>query len=313
MKPNPVWDSARRLGGLRRFAIAITALNLVGHTMLGFEQAWIVPFIALGVTYGVELVTEALDAWASGRRARFLGGWSSLVTFLLPAHISGLAVGMLIYTAGHYWVVAFAAAVAMASKTLLRAPLGLDEPGRPAVRRHFMNPSNAGISATLLLFPWVSPAPPYQFVSNVSGGWDWGLPVVVFVTGSILNTRFTGRLPLAAAWAVGFVVQAWLRSSFNGTPLGAALAPMTGLAFVLYSFYMVTDPATTPERPASQVVFGTGVAAVYGLLVQSHQVFGIYYALSAVSLIRGGWLYYAAWTVVPAQSLGRPVVVTERT
>ena len=31
-----------RLAALRRFAIAITILNVLGHTVLGFEQAWIV-------------------------------------------------------------------------------------------------------------------------------------------------------------------------------------------------------------------------------------------------------------------------------
>ena len=303
----PAWTPDRRLGGLRRFAIAITVLNLLGHTILGFEQAWIVPFIALAVTYGMDLTIESLEAWASRRRPRFLGGWSALVTFLLPAHISGLAVGMLLYTAEHFWVVAFAAAFAMASKALFRAPIGVADPGRPRPTRHFLNPSNAGITVSLLLFPWISPAPPYQFVANVSGAWDVGLPVLVFVTGSILNTKFTGRLPLAIAWAVGFVAQACVRSMLHGTPLTAALAPMTGLGFVLYSFYMVTDPATTPERPLCQVAFGAGVAVLYGLIVLSHQVFGIYYALTAVSLIRGAWLHYAAWSTSPATGAIRRV------
>ncbi|HBL25338.1 MAG TPA: enediyne biosynthesis protein UnbU, partial [Acidobacteria bacterium] len=32
-----------RLTALRRFAIAITTLNVLGHTVLGFEQAWATP------------------------------------------------------------------------------------------------------------------------------------------------------------------------------------------------------------------------------------------------------------------------------
>jgi hypothetical protein len=306
---SPRWTPDRRLGGLRRFAIAISVLNLFGHTVLGFEQAWVVPFVALAVTYGMDLTIESLEAWAAGRRPRFAGGWSALVTFLLPAHISGLAVGMLLYTAGHFWVVAFAAAFAMASKAMLRAPVGVAESGRPRPSRHFMNPSNVAVSATLLLFPWVSPAPPYQFVANVTGAWDFGLPLLVFVTGSLLNTRFTGRMPLVIAWALGFVAQALVRSSLNGTPLAASLAPMTGLGFVLYSFYMVTDPATTPERPLCQVAFGAGVAALYGLTVQSHHVFGIYYALSMASMVRGAWLHYAAWSTAPAAGAMRPAPV----
>jgi hypothetical protein len=36
------------------------------------------------------------------------------------------------------------------------------------------------------------------------------------------------------------------------------------------------------------------VAAVYGLIVQSHHVFGIFYSLTLVGLGRGGWLAYCA-------------------
>jgi hypothetical protein len=49
---------------------------------------------------------------------------------------------------------------------------------------------------------------------------------------------------------------------------------------------MVTDPATTPERPRSQVVFGLTVAGTYGLLMAFHVVFGLFFALSLASLAR---------------------------
>jgi hypothetical protein len=62
---------------------------------------------------------------------------------------------------------------------------------------------------------------------------------------------------------------------------------MTGLAFLLYTFYMVTDPATTPSSPRGQVAFGLSVAAVYGLLMVSHVVFGLFFALTIVCSVRG--------------------------
>ena len=37
---------------------------------------------------------------------------------------------------------------------------------------------------------------------------------------------------------------------------------MTGMAFLLFTFYMVTDPATTPRAPLPQFAFGVAVAAV---------------------------------------------------
>ena len=34
------WYSEKRLGGLSRFAFAITVLNILGHAFLGFEQSF---------------------------------------------------------------------------------------------------------------------------------------------------------------------------------------------------------------------------------------------------------------------------------
>jgi hypothetical protein len=69
--------------------------------------------------------------------------------------------------------------------------------------------------------------------------------------------------------------------------LAAALLPMTGLAFLLFTFYMVTDPGTTPVRVRSQVAFGAGVAVAYGVLTALHVVFGLFFALVIVSSVRG--------------------------
>jgi len=289
------WTRDRRLGGLRRFAVAITVLNVLGHTVLGFEQPWIVPFLVLATAYGLELAIEALDAWSSARRPRFLGGVGPFVDFLLPAHISALAVGMLVYANERLWVVVFAAAVAVASKALIRVRMGPVMANGVPVTRHVFNPSNFAIAVVLFLFPWVGGAPPYQFVTNVTGGWDVMLPLLVFTTGSLVNTKFTGRMPLVGAWVGGFVAQALVRAAVNGTPWEAGLAPMTGLAFVLYTFYMITDPGTTPEAPRAQVAFGISVAAVYAAMVQLHLVFGFYYALTIVCGARGMWLASRAW------------------
>src|ERR1051325_8173403 len=91
------WVEANRLGGLRRFAIAISVLYILGHTGLGFEQPWITPFFSLAASYCTEILLKAVDARQTGRRPRFLGRAPQVIDFLLSAHISGLAVGMLLY------------------------------------------------------------------------------------------------------------------------------------------------------------------------------------------------------------------------
>ncbi len=285
---NDKWGDAKRLGGLRRFAIAITILNILGHTVLGFEQSWAQPLVALSTAYALELLLEVVGAWGERRRPHFAGGPRRLVDFLLPAHISALAVGMLLYANDRLWVVAFATAVAIGSKVLLRTPVGRGT-------RHFYNPSNFGITITLLLFSWVGIAPPYHFTENLDRVGDWLLPAVIVCTGTFLNARFTQRLPLIAGWLGGFGMQALVRSYLFDTPLAAALLPMTGLAFLLYTFYMVTDPATTPSGRRGQVAFGLGVAASYGLLMVVHVVFGLFFALTLVCTARGVGLYVLSW------------------
>ena len=280
---------ADRLGGLRRFAIAITVLNILGHTFFGFEQSFAQPLVALAAAYSTELLLEFIDARFNRRTPRFLGGGvRKFVEFLLSAHITGLACAMLLYANERLGPVVFASVVAICSKCVLRAPA---ERGT----RHFLNPSNFGITVTLLVFAWVSVAPPYQFTENMTGFGDWVLPAVIVCTGTFLNARFTRRLPLIAAWLGGFVAQAALRSLFLDTPFGGGLIPMTGVAFILYTFYMVTDPATTPTRKRDQIIFGVSVAGVYGLLMVTHVVFGLFFSLTIVCTVRGLGMFAMHW------------------
>jgi hypothetical protein len=58
---------------------------------------------------------------------------------------------------------------------------------------------------------------------------------------------------------------------------------------------MVTDPATSPARTRAQILFGAGVAAVYGFLVVCHVVFGLFFALTIVCALRGVRLYADAF------------------
>jgi Na+-translocating ferredoxin:NAD+ oxidoreductase RnfD subunit len=289
MSANEMSNRVDRLGGLRRFAVAITVLNVLGHTFFGFEQSWAHPLVAVASAYSAELLLEFIDARCNRRTLRFLGGGPrKFVDFLLSAHITGLACAMLLYSNERFGPVVFASVVAICSKCLLRVPAGNGT-------RHFFNPSNFGITITLLAFSWVSVAPPYQFTEHMTGFGDWILPAVIVCTGTFLNARFTHRLPLIAAWLSGFVAQGALRSFFFNTPFEAALVPMTGVAFILYTFYMVTDPATTPQRRRDQIVFGFSVAAVYGVLMVGHIVFGLFFALTIVCAIRGLCSYAMRW------------------
>ena len=53
---------------------------------------------------------------------------------------------------------------------------------------------------------------------------------------------------------------------------------------------MITDPGTTPVRPWRQAAFGAAAAAIYGLLVYLHVVFGLFFCLVIVCALRGAGL-----------------------
>jgi hypothetical protein len=195
---------------------------------------------------------------------------------------------MLLYSNDRIWPMVFAVTCGIAAKTLFR-PLVGDLAQRR--RRHFFNPSNTGITLTLLCFHWVGIAPPYMFTENLFGWADWALPAIIICSGSFLNLKLTKKIPLIVAWLGGFFLQALVRALAFGTPLVAGLNPMTGVAFLLFTFYMVSDPATTPFAPKRQVFFGLSVAAAYGLLMVNHVVFGLFFALTAVCTVRGLYLY----------------------
>lgn len=278
-----------RVIALRRFGAAITTLNLVGRAWLGIESSWLQLATCVLTAYALEGVLLAVDRLAAGeplRRPRA----RAAVDYLLPAHIAAMATSMLLYAGGRLWPLAFAVAVGVCSKRLVRVRRG-------AGSRHVLNPSNAGIAVTLLLFPAIGMAPPYQFTEALHGVASWLPLAAITATGTLVNGRLTRRLPVALGWVGGFAAQAAVRSALGAAVLSAALLPMTGTAFILFTFYMVTDPGTTPVAVRGQVAFGLGTAATYGLLVAAHVPYGVFLALTLTCAVRGTALALAGRVV----------------
>jgi hypothetical protein len=232
-----------------------------------------------------DLTFETITAWAYKRRPEYRGrGLRGLYEFMLPAHITSLAVNMLLYTNNQFWPVMFGVMVGVTSKYVFRAPIA----GKV---RHFMNPSNLGISVCLLLFArWLSISPPYMFSEWASSYFRLFIPIVILVSGTVLNTMLTKRVALIVGWMGGFFIQAFVRHWLWGVQLNTALSVMTGIAFVLFTNYMITDPGTTPTRPRAQFMFGSSVAFVYAVLMQFNIVYTLFFATSIVCAFRGlGW------------------------
>jgi hypothetical protein len=286
-KQKPAKDP--RVSALWRFAISITVFTTLGALFLGFEDPYAQPLVSLGVVYTLELSLERLEAWAAHRPPRYAGGFKPFVHFMLPAHITALSIALLLYPGSRLSPIVFAGVVAVCSKFILCFCIQ----GR---KKHFMNPSNLGIAATLLLFPSVGIAPAYQFTENTAHNpIAWLLPAFVIMAGTMLNMKLTRKWPLILGWLGAFVAQAFARAAIFGTPVLAPLLPLTGLVFWLYTNYMITDPGTTPFKPRNQVIFGASVGIIYGILVSLHVAFGLFFALVIVCALRGVVLAAPGW------------------
>jgi putative Ca2+/H+ antiporter (TMEM165/GDT1 family) len=289
MRNHPAGKAKRapdpRYLALRNFAISISVFNIFGYTLLGFEQPWLWPILAVLSGYATEIIFELISAWAQQRSPRFLAnGPRGLYEFLLPAHITALAVNMLLYANNQFWPVLFGVVVAVSQKHVLQAPIA----GR---MRHFMNPSNLGIATTLLVFgSWVSISPPYMFTEWANSYFKLMIPIVILTAGTIINAKLTGRIPLIVGWLGAFAIQAFLRHWIWGVQLNTALSVMTGVAFVLFTNYMITDPGTTPAKGRAQFMFGSGVAFTYAVLMEFNVVYTLFFATAIVCGARGlGW------------------------
>jgi Na+-translocating ferredoxin:NAD+ oxidoreductase RnfD subunit len=285
-----------RLFALWYFTTLISLWVILGHTVLGFEQSYAQPIVSILAAIIVSILLEWADARAKGRTPRYSGGLANFINFLPPAIIPGAAISMLLYPNDRLWPIVFCSALAISSKVLFRVPIG------NGMTQHIFNPSNIALSIVFLIFPEVGLAPPYHFTENLSGMWYWIVPGIVLFSGIVIHALFTGRLPLVFAWLTGFAAQALIRAWYFKSPILVPLVPMTSAAFIVFTLYMIPDPATTPLAPKRQLVFGFTVAAVYGLLQVSHVVFGLFFALVIVCAIRGIALYVTA-LMKPAPSV----------
>ncbi|GAB3473492.1 enediyne biosynthesis protein [Amycolatopsis cihanbeyliensis] len=282
--PAPAKPDPRYLA-LRNFALSISVFNIFGYALLGFEQPWLWPILSVLTGYAAELVFEKVTAWAYRREPRYVGrGGRGLYEFLLPSHITAIAVNMLLYANNQFWPIAFGVIVGVGAKYVLWAPIA----GRI---RHYMNPSNCGIAVTLVAFSsWVSLAPPYQFSENANTFWRVMIPIIIITAGTTINGLLTKRIPLIVGWLGGFAIQAFVRHWIWDVSLYGALGVMTGIAFVLFTNYMITDPGTTPMKGRNQFMFGASVATVYGVLMVFDVVYTMFFATAIVCLARGlGW------------------------
>jgi enediyne biosynthesis protein E5 len=159
---------------------------------------------------------------------------------LRSALISALSLCLLLRTDA-LGLAALAAVVAIASKFLLRVH-----------GKHVFNPTNLALVALLATTGrvWVSP-----------GQWGSGVlfAFLLAATGSLVVNR-AARADVTAAFLAAHAALVLGRAGWLGDPLAIPLHRLENGALVLFAFFMISDPRTTPDSRAGRIVFAALVA-----------------------------------------------------
>jgi enediyne biosynthesis protein E4 len=243
------------------FALLLGTYVVFGLTFLGFGRTpWQVALM---------ISTAVMADYLANRLLRERGGfpWSGLIT--------GCGLSLLLDCGSNPWLPVLPPLLAIGSKHLFTVNA-----------RHVYNPALFGlISCMVLGGGLVSPAPAYQW----SGTWA----VTLFVAGLALVVFIPkiGRSWLVGSFLFFYVLQTALRAyvmRHHVPPEAIWLGTLSAPSFFLFTFYMLTDPATSPPSRGAQI----GVAAAITVIDLGFHFRQGYYTL-----------FYAAFTVQTARFL----------
>ena len=196
----------------------------------------------------------------------------------LSALISSCGIAILVRS-NVIWVHPALACLAMSSKFVLRFGEGKN-------RGHMLNPANLAAFSAMLWMPhaWLSPG---QWGQETLAAM-WMLALGATVTGRVKRwdvslsflTAWLGLLAAQLLWldyAPSLAVDMWLHQALNG-------------ATILFAFFMISDPMTTPQHARARMAYAVCVAASafvwqYGLFKPQ----GLIVALFAWSLTVPMW------------------------
>jgi Na+-transporting NADH:ubiquinone oxidoreductase subunit NqrB len=178
--------------------------------------------------------------------------------------ITGLSLSLLL-RAEDPWLHALAGIVAIGSKFVLRVD-----------GKHIFNP--AGFAIVLLLFTssgvWISP-----------GAWGstvWFAALLCFFAILVLHTarRSDVAIFFFASHAALLLGRAW----WLGDPLAIPLHQLQSGSLLIFTFFMISDPRTTPDSRLGRFIFALSVALVGHYLTFFMQMRpALYVALIALS------------------------------
>ena len=230
----------------RHYQIGIlSSLILLGISKFGFHIPWWHALACIGSA----LVTQFVGDKILKRRFDIRSPLISSLSLTLLLRTGSISLSIL------------AGVLAIGAKYLIRFK-----------GKHVFNPANFGIVIVALLFTgaWVSP-----------GQWGTAPLLALWFAGlGVLVTTKAKSLDLTGAFLVFYAALIFGRALWVGDPMTIPLHQMQSGALLLFAFFMISDPKTTPNARAGRIAY-TACVALIGFVLQFafYQSAGVIYAL----------------------------------
>ena len=207
-------------------------------------------------TFAAGLGTQAF--WLKRLRLQRKGFLSAIVT------CCGLS---LLLRSDTLWVHPLVAALAISSKFVLRIN-----------GKHLYNPANLGVVIGISLLPgtWVS-----------AGQWgsDLALAVWFLMLGTVVTQR-ARRLDVSWVFLAAFLGLVALRVALLGQSWAIWWHQLGNGALLLFAFFMISDPKTTPDSRIGRLLFATLVACgAWYVQFRLFRTNGLLWSLAACSIL----------------------------
>jgi enediyne biosynthesis protein E5 len=247
----PMPGRLRFLADARHLQIAaLSVLLAINFLFIDFGAKPLASALAIAAS----LATQAACAWWFG--LKHLDLRSPLIT--------GLSLSLLL-RADEPWLHALAGVLAILSKFVIRH----DD-------KHVFNPAGFAIVALLFLSDhvWISPG---QWGTGV-----WFAALVAFA--AILVLRAARRADIAVFFLASHAALLIARALWLGDPLAIPLHQLQSGSLLIFAFFMISDPRTSPDARLGRFIFAFAVALAAHWLAFSMQMRpALYIALIALS------------------------------
>ena len=150
--------------------------------------------------------------------------------------------------------------------------------------KHIFNPTNFGIVAMIALSGevWVSPA---QWGSKLYFGF-----LMACLGGMVVHRAL--RSDVSYAFILSYAAILFGRAYWLGDPLAIPLKQLQSGALLLFTFFMISDPKTTPDSRAGRILFAflaaAGAAYIQFVLYRTN---GLFWSLAIIDYLLPGTKY----------------------